>query len=284
MTNSRRIRFGGTVAAGVVTLFALAPVPPATAGTGVPYTDESAQGFIGLCDHSGHLVTHADVAEKPFVWRGVSSVPAPPPYRVRGAKATLYAFQPREGIDPSEWNGLQLTASSTYSDLAHPIAQATFRDFSLSVFLQEYPARWNGFVQLRLYYSAPGAGIAQTPYAAADIQVTGTTWSLIRGGSVACDAGSAFSPESLLPATNRAGLATESPAPFGSANPSTPSSPPRPGSAAPVAPYGATDLAKSRNASWFGRLNTPLLVALGGAVALAAAVGFPRWRTRRRRT
>lgn len=175
-----------------------APSPP-------PYADPYAHGYVGLCDAQGHNVTRGSVYDKPFVPRAVSSAPAPAAYRGPGRKATLYAYQPRRGVDPSDWSGDLLTSASTYSNPSAPMAQATRRDFALSDYLNEFPPQWDGLVELRIYFSAPNMSVDATSYPAADIRVTGTTWTLVRGGHVACTAGTASSPEDALPASNTAG-------------------------------------------------------------------------------
>jgi hypothetical protein len=166
-----------------------------------PYPDVDAVGGITLCGQNGAQLTSGSIATKPFVWRAVGSTPAPAGYRA-GGTATLYAFQPRRGVDPGDWSGEQLTASARYSNVSHPTAAATYADYPLSTFLGDYPAGWNGYVQLRLYLSAPGQAPASASYNAADIQVIGGTWRLLDGGPADCaSAGRSVSLETVtLPA------------------------------------------------------------------------------------
>ena len=89
-----------------------------------------------------------------------------------------------------------LTASSRYENPAHPKAQATDGDDRLADFLGLFPASWDGLVQLRLYLGAPGLQTLTQTYAATDIQVSGDSWKVVRGGSVPC-AGKAISIEDI---------------------------------------------------------------------------------------
>lgn|GEM_PF-647814 len=207
VTNSsaRVVRRVGLAAIAVVIAMA-APAGSALASSGLPYTDSNAQGSIGLCDKNGNNITHGSVYDKPFAWKAVSAEPAPPSLRGSGRSATLYAYQPRKGVDPSYWSGEQLTATSAYSDPAIPIAQATDRDIALSDDLNDFPPQWNKLVQLRMYFSALSAGVQSTTYPVGDIRVDGTTWTLVDGAKVDCKTGSAISMEAALPSSNPAGL------------------------------------------------------------------------------
>jgi hypothetical protein len=208
----RRVRFGAaalTLTAGLVVTgggVARASEPP-------PYTDGRAVGFLGFCDRDGNTVTGGSIHDKPFVWRAVTSVPAPAPYDAPGGTATLLGFQPRENVDPGQWSGELLTASARYSNAKYPMAQATDRDFTLADFLGDYPATWDGYVQLRVYLGAPDQPPQSINYSATDIQVTGKTWRVVRGGAVPCTKGDAVSLEAVLPASNTAGLAKGSATP-----------------------------------------------------------------------
>jgi hypothetical protein len=204
---NRLARSGARLAAAAISVaFVITAPAAASASSGLPYTDQYSHGYVGLCDKNGDNVTHGSVYDKPFVWRAVSSVPAPTNFAGNGRKATLWAAQPRKGIDAGHWSGQALTASSYYTNVSVPIAQATERDYALSDFLNAYPPQWDRLLELRVYFSAPDAGGDQATYAAADIRVTGTTWSLVSGGKVDCTAGDATSPEAALPSSVSAGL------------------------------------------------------------------------------
>ena len=240
----RRVRSGATALVLTAGLVATGG-GVARASEPLPYTDGRAVGYVGLCDRDGNTVTGGHIHDKPFVWRAVTSVPAPAPYDVPGATATLLGFQPRENVDPGQWSGELLTASARFSNTKYPMAQATDRDFTLADYLGDYPATWDGMVQLRVYLGAPEQPPQSTSYSATDIKVTGDTWQVVRGGAVACTKGDAVSLETLIPASNPAGLAK------GSASPSPAASDrPAASAAASAVPSAAPDRGTRRTCSW----------------------------------
>ena len=201
-----RIAFAA-FAAGVV----LVPSTAALAKSSVPYSDSRSTGSIVLCNAAGQNITHGSVYDKPFAYRVVSSVPVPAQYRIAGRRATLYAFQPRQGVDPGSWSGDSLTATSTYTNPLVPMAEGSRRDIALSDYLDEYPSAWKGLVQLRLFASAPNAGVDNTSYPTANIEVTGTTWKLLDPVALSCTDGAATTPEDQLASSNPIGLGSPEP-------------------------------------------------------------------------
>ncbi len=190
---------GLVVAAGVGT--------PAGAASTAPYSDPAATGSIGLCDQAGTQVTSGSIETTPFAWRAVSTQPANAPYDNSGRTATLYAFQPQQGLAPGEWSGQQLTASSRYSNPASPMAAATAGDESLADFIGDYPAKWDGFVQLRIYLATDNEPAETLRYPALNVQVSGTTWRAVGGAEVNCESGTSVSLESIVlpPSTTTTG-------------------------------------------------------------------------------
>jgi hypothetical protein len=177
-----------------VTLAALALTGCAGRSEAVPYRDPSANGVIGLCSRAGKPIDHGKVSDSPFVWLSVSSSPAQPPYGAGGRTATLYAFVPKLGNSPGDWLGAQISAATYYSNPAHPMVAATSGDGpALLGFVQSYPPAWDGLIELRIYLGVPGESIHTSTYPATDIRVKGDTWTVVRGGNVACDAGTAVS-------------------------------------------------------------------------------------------
>jgi hypothetical protein len=162
----------------------------------VPYTDPLAAGTLTLCDAAGHRVTSGSVKAAPFVARAVGVTPvAGDTAELAGSNATLFAYQPREGLGAGEWSGQQLTAASSFTQADHPIAQATTKDTSIGDFLAAFPATWDGFVQLRLYVASPTYRVAQK-YDVVDLKVDGGDWSVVgKAGAASCTAGDATSSE-----------------------------------------------------------------------------------------
>jgi hypothetical protein len=171
---------------------------PSAASTAVPYKDPNAVGSIGLCDAHGHQVTSGSVSTAPFAWRAVSTSPAPGAYAGPTRTSVLMAFQPIQGLAPSDWSGDSLTAASRYSNPSNPMAAATGADESLAGFMTEYSPKWDGILQLRLYLDAANEPVYSLHYPALDIKVTRNTWHALDGGPVDCNAGTAVSIESIL--------------------------------------------------------------------------------------
>jgi hypothetical protein len=185
----------------------------AAAGSSPPYTDPNAAGYIGLCNQAGHQITGGNISTTPLAWRAVSSEAAPAPYNNADRTAILLAYQPQQGLLPGEWSGEALTASSRYTNPAHPMAAATGGDDSLEDFIGDFPPRWDGYVELRMYLGTEDAEVYSLHYPTLNIQVTGDTWHAVEGGSVNCDTGSAESIESiLLPKTATAPPHSKAPA------------------------------------------------------------------------
>ena len=201
------LRLGVGLGATVLAAAALAgtAIPQALADT-PPYTDPASSGTLTLCANSTTPLSSGSVGDKPFVGLAISSGAAPSQYQGTGMKATLYAYVPRQGVDPTQWSGQILTASSTYTDVAHPTAVGTKADIPLSDVITALPPQWSGYYQLRLIYSAPNRAPDVSTYGTADIQVSGSTWHQLGGGGLPCSDGKATSAEAGVP-----GLITPTP-------------------------------------------------------------------------
>jgi hypothetical protein len=182
----------------------LAPGAVASADE-LPYRDPAAVGKLTLCDTRGHVTTHGDVRIKPFIWRAVGSAPAPEPYNGAGRTATLFGYQPIKGVDPVYWNGEYLTGSGRYTNPNRPMAPSTAADPSLADFLTDYPPKWDGLIQLRMFLGVPGEPTLTTPYNAATLRISGDTWTLVDGGTTGCSSGKSVSSELALPAVRKLG-------------------------------------------------------------------------------
>jgi hypothetical protein len=149
--------------------------------TKVPWQDPSAKGAITFYDQAGKVLTKGSVTTHPFVWKAVGSTPAGAGFTGAGKFATLLAYQPRQGADPTEWSGDLMSASTPYQDAAYPTVLMTATDFSLGDFLKEFPPKWKGMIQLRLFIGASGVPIQTNPYDTATVKVNGNKWMLVGG-------------------------------------------------------------------------------------------------------
>lgn len=269
-------------------LSALAVAAPAAADA-VPYTDPSAVGSITLCNTLGQPMTHGNIHVKPFAWRAVGSAAAPSGYAGHGRTAALYGYQPMNQVDPSQWNGEFLTAGATYSNPARPMAAASPADPSLADLLGDYPPRWNGLIQLRMFVGAPGQPTLTSRYNAATLQISGDTWTLLAGGQDGCASGTSKSSELIVrsvaslptPAPNAttdapAGRATHGTGSTAKPGQGTTSSTTSGSASSPAASTsGVAGSAGASKSSSGGSSAVPWLV---GALVVVAAVGVVVWR------
>jgi hypothetical protein len=171
---------------------------PVLAASAVPYSDPNVVGSIGLCDAAGQSVTKGGINDVPFVTKAIDSTPAAAPYNGVGATAGLFIYQPRQNVEASNWNGEQIGATSKSSSPQHPTAVLTAGDGPLADALADYPPKWDGLMQLRVYLGAPNEPAYTSKYDATDIKITGNTWQVVQGASVACSQGQSVSLEQTL--------------------------------------------------------------------------------------
>jgi hypothetical protein len=206
-----------------LTLTAMSTAVPfaAASGPGVPFKDTNIDGSLTLCGRNGQPLTSGSLDSAPFVWKTISSAPAPAQFRAATARATLAAYQPLKYVDPSDWSGGQLTGSSSYTNSDHPVVQATNGDSPLLDFVQAYPPHWQGLVEIRMLFSGTNLPQHIAPYPAAIVRITGTKWTLVSGGGGSCREAQGVSDESrLLPKKRLASPEAVVPAGASSTSPS----------------------------------------------------------------
>ena len=197
VAGSRRVLAAVLVA--VLGFVALAVSGSPARAADVPYTDPNASGAIGFCDAQGHEVKGGKLDATPFVAFTVGNFRPPAPYDTPGTGAWLIAYQPRKGVDPGNWSGEQLTASSTYTKPDFPKIEMLAQDVTMRQIVEDYPPQWDGLLQLRMYVKAVNQPAYSARYPAADIRISGDSWNLVRGGGVSCTAsGTATSRAHLL--------------------------------------------------------------------------------------
>lgn len=271
------------VAVGMTLLAAAAPASAAGGSSKVPFTDPAQTGLLTLCDKGNHRITSGSITSQPFVWKVVSSSPAPADY-TKG-DATLYAFQPIKYEDPAFWTGFQLNGAAYFSNPKHPAGASTIQDQPLDAFTTGYPLHWHGLLQLRLIYTAEGRGAYHTSYPAAVLRVTGNKWTLVQGGHTPCTASASLSSEPSLLGHHhgkfglkhyKGGTLSKSKVHPASNSSTSPSQPPSSGSSAPAAGASLAASQSSSSGSSSGLAIGLVVVAL----VLVIGVGVALWRRR----
>jgi hypothetical protein len=257
------------------------------AGFHLPYTDPNQAGWLTLCGVNLRPVTSGSITTKPFVWRVVSSTAAPKVYFIKGARATLFAYQPRPFTPAGAWSGTIMAPASFYSDRMHPMVQLTPIDQPLSYMTIAYPPIFDHLIQLRLYLSAPNRVADTESYAAADIQVIGKTWTLVAGGNASCTGGQAISLETVtgMPGASGTPKPQAGAAKAGTTSPTSGSS----GASTAAAGSGGSSTGGSGSVNAADAAHTssavPIAAGLGGAVLIVAVLSSAViWRRRRRTT
>jgi hypothetical protein len=282
VTSAKAVQHPGT-AAHAATSF------PTMHGFKMPYTDPNQAGLLTLCNEQGQPITHGSVTAAPFVWRIVSDVPTPKAYRVKGVTATLFAYQPRPYTPAGAWSGNLLTAASLYSNFAHPMVQETPIDEPLTQMTESYPPIWDHLIELRIYLGAPDMEMDVMQYAAADLVISGNTWTMVEGGTSGCNSGKAVSREVLDGMKGASGTptpaATKAAGAVAGSHSSQPSTGGGGGAGSSSSHSGAaasgTDASTTSDSSSVGGV-APGAIGVGIAVVvILAAVAL--WRGRRRR-
>ena len=153
----------------------------------MPYDDPQSGGSITLCSMDGKAVTEGNVDDQPFAGDRARIDGTAGDLDPTGAVATLYAYQPREGVSASEFSGTAITAAGLLADPNRPAALVAENAWSIGDFVTAFPADFDGYVQLRLYLGTPAAGtLSDQPYDTADLRVDGDRWELVQGGTAAC--------------------------------------------------------------------------------------------------
>ena len=196
---ARRARAATTlVALTLGVLSATAPMATASvthSGFKVPFTDPYIHGSLTFCNRNGQPITSGSLYTAPFAWKTIASTPAPAGYHNSAGRASLYAYQPIQFVDPGNWSGILLTAGSSFTNPNHPVVQATNADQPLLGFTQAYPPRWDGLVEMRMLFTGVNKPELQSPYPAAILRISGNSWTLVKGGGGSCSQGQGVSME-----------------------------------------------------------------------------------------
>ncbi len=150
-------------------------------------------GQIQFYNVAGHRVTGGSVDGDPFAAYAVATSTDP---HTSNTAATLYAYTPVSGQDPLLWSGEQLTAAETFP-VTDPGAPAVVRNAGAHRPVVTVGTTANGVINLAGYIAdfpntnAAGSGYDKLyqlrirtagndpKFWAADISVTGSTWTLV---------------------------------------------------------------------------------------------------------
>ena len=165
-------------------------VTASSASTVPPWEpDANSVGALTFYNASGDVVTGGSLTDQPIA-AFVEGTGTP---RAGDTKATLYAYTPVSGEAPGQWSGEQLSASTVYPvssppsaalDTTLPVQTGGDQDTTLADYILSYPNSdtsgdgYAGLYVLRLKTSTPGKSVTTT-YDAADIVVSGSTWSVV---------------------------------------------------------------------------------------------------------
>jgi hypothetical protein len=151
--------------------------------------DASSVGDLTFYNAAGAKITGGSTSDSPLA----AYVEGSSALRSGDTKATLFGYLPVKGEQPTQWTGDQLSDSTTYPNSAAPsplktatLPVVTGADGDLTVAqlasgLPNLDTSSDGYAhiyQLRLVTSKPQEGVSTT-YDSADIEITGTTWSVV---------------------------------------------------------------------------------------------------------
>jgi hypothetical protein len=162
----------------------------AHAGTAPPWEpDANSVGGLAFFNSTGQQITGGNLTDSPIAAyvEGASTV------RAGDQKATLYGYVPVAGTSPGTWSGEALGSSTSYPNASAPAPLTTSTlpvetgssgDETVATLEADLPntnavgSGYAGLYQLRLKTTATGKS-PNTTYDSADIQITGSTWSVV---------------------------------------------------------------------------------------------------------
>jgi len=182
----------GAAGAGAVLLSVLAVclhVPVAGAATPPWEPDPGSVGALTFYNAAGQQITGGDITASPVAAYVLGTATV----RAGDTKATLYGYLPVKGEAPGQWSGEQLGSSTTYPNAGAPaplnsstlpLETGSSGDETVAQLESDFPntdTSNDGYADmyvLRLKTSAADKP-ANTTYDSADIEITGSTWSVV---------------------------------------------------------------------------------------------------------
>jgi hypothetical protein len=162
----------------------------AAAATPPPWEpDGNSVGGLTFYNAAGTVITGGSTSDSPIA----AYVQGNTVVRAGDNKATLFGYLPVNGQVPGQWSGEALGASTPFPNAGAPasvsstlpVETGASGDESIVTLAQDFPNNDNssdgykGIYQLRLRTSSTSGGGLTTTYDSADIQITGTTWSVV---------------------------------------------------------------------------------------------------------
>lgn len=152
-----------------------------------PLTNPPEAGGLLFFNSSGTQITSGTINEPLAAY-----VVGTGTLRAGDSVATLEAYTPVDGIPAGEWSGEQLSGSTNYPNASAPapidttslpVVTESASDETIAQYEGDYPnnattSGYQGIYVIRLITDAPDKP-ATTSYDSADIQVTGSTWSVV---------------------------------------------------------------------------------------------------------
>jgi hypothetical protein len=180
---------GSLIAAGAGTAFAASIPPWESGGTGLHDSNEI--GSLSFFNAAGQQIVGGNVTDAPLA----AYVEGSTALRTGDTNATLWGYTPVNGTAPGSWSGEALSSSTVYPNAsapaplntaALPVVTGHSTDETVGTYAADFPntdasttdGYGNNVYELRLYTTASGKTQTGT-YDAADIQITGSTWSVI---------------------------------------------------------------------------------------------------------
>ncbi|HTW20501.1 MAG TPA: hypothetical protein VME70_09860, partial [Mycobacteriales bacterium] len=168
----------------------------ATGGAPPWEPDSGSVGSLTFYDAAGTPVTGGSINDAPIA----AYVQGSTQIRSGDTKATLLGYTPVSGQVPGQWSGEALSSSTVYPNTnapaplnssSLPLVTGSGGDESLATYIADFPNTdtsttdgYAGLYQLRLKTSVAGQS-PTTSYDSVDIQVTGSSWSVVYPAPVA---------------------------------------------------------------------------------------------------
>jgi len=154
-----------------------------------PVANPPEVGSLTFFNAAGQQITGGSTTDQPFA----AYIQGSTVLHAGDVKATVLGYTPVDGEAPGAWTGEAISASTTYPNASAPgdlgtsslpLVTGAAGDESIATYVGDIPNAdtssdgYAGLYVLRVKTSGTSAGVS-TSYDSADIQVTGSTWSVV---------------------------------------------------------------------------------------------------------